>query len=114
MCVSQAFFWFLFCLFVLFILPESAKENKLIAMTHTQFVVLFSLYFQVRSNTYFPFFLCNVIESNIVSRSHALRHGKWHLTLRDTWGCWVGEGVGFIVPALRFSTRFFVCSEKYL
>ena len=79
-------------------------------MTHIQFVVLFSLYFQVRSNSYFPFFLCNVI----VSRSHALRHGNWDLTLGDTWGCWVGGGGGggVIVRAVRFSTRFFVRSES--
>ena len=80
-------------------------------MTHIQFVVLFSLCFQVRSNLCFPFFLCNVI----VSRSHALRHGKWHLSLRDAWECWVGEGGGGVIArAVRFRQDFLFVSRVFV
>ena len=74
------FLLFFVCLFV-FGLNAAKKTSN----CHIQFVVLFNLYFEAQFS--FPFFLCNVIELNILSRSHALRHGKLHLIVRDTWGC---------------------------
>ena len=46
------------CLFVVvFFFALKTQRKQVNAMTHIQFAVLFSLYFQVRSNSYFPFFL---------------------------------------------------------
>ena len=47
------------------------------------------------------------------ARSHALRHGKWHLTCKAYLGV-LGRGRGWGVRALRFSRGFLFIARVFV